>query len=194
MILYSLLLIYWWPQLVYMYMNFGSNRSILSELASGIHFYNGHLYQLSPKTNTYKNHLGYLLWDENLIHSLWCSCVACNDVLYLTFYYENRFYSESWCPEMSDIFCNEALFGVLFDGHPNKLSVTMDSYHKGPVMWNFHYDDVIMTTLTSQITSLAVVYSIVYSGVNQRKHQSSASLAFVPGIHRDRWIPRTKGQ
>ena len=29
---------------------------------------------------------------------------------------------------------------------------------------------------------------------SQRKHQSSASLAFVRGIHRDRWIPRTKGQ
>ena len=49
--------------------------------------------------------------------------------------------------------------------------------------WN-HYDDVIMTMLASQITSLTVVYSIVYSGVNQRKHQSSASLAFVREIHR----------
>ena len=57
-----------------------------------------------------------------------------------------------------------------------------------------HYDDVIMTTLASQITSLAIVYLIVYSGVDQRKNQSSASLAFVWGIHRDRWIPRTKGQ
>ena len=47
-----------------------------------------------------------------------------------------------------------------------------------------HYDDVIMTLLTSQITSLTVVYSIVYSGVNQRKHQSSTSLAFVREIHR----------
>ena len=47
-----------------------------------------------------------------------------------------------------------------------------------------HYDDVIMTMLASQITSLTVVYSIVYSGVNQRKHQSSASLAFVRAIHR----------
>ena len=34
----------------------------------------------------------------------------------------------------------------------------------------------------------------VYSDADQRKHQSSASLAFVWGIHRDRWIPRTKGQ
>ena len=47
-----------------------------------------------------------------------------------------------------------------------------------------HYDDVIMNTLASQITSLAIVYSIVYSDADQRKHQSSASLAFVRGIHR----------
>ena len=47
-----------------------------------------------------------------------------------------------------------------------------------------HYDDVIMTMLASQITSLTVVYSIVYSGVDQSKHQSSASLAFVQEIHR----------
>ena len=51
-----------------------------------------------------------------------------------------------------------------------------------------------MTTMASQITSLTVVYSTVYSDADQSKHQSSASLAFVWGIHRDRWIPRTKGQ
>ena len=51
-----------------------------------------------------------------------------------------------------------------------------------------------MTTMASEITSPMVVYSTVYSDVDQRKHQSSASLAFVWGIHRDRWIPRTNGQ
>ena len=57
-----------------------------------------------------------------------------------------------------------------------------------------HYNDVIMTTVASQITSLGVIYSTVYSDADQRKHQCSASLAFVRGIHRDRWISRTKGQ
>ena len=47
-----------------------------------------------------------------------------------------------------------------------------------------HYIDVIITTVASQITSLTVDYSIVYSDADQRKHQSSASLAFVRGIHR----------
>ena len=47
-----------------------------------------------------------------------------------------------------------------------------------------HYDDVIMSAIASQITSLTIVYSIAYSDADQRKHQSSASLAFVRGIHR----------
>ena len=48
----------------------------------------------------------------------------------------------------------------------------------------FHYSDVIMGAMASQITSLIIIYSTVYSGADQRKHQSSASLAFVWGIHR----------
>ena len=47
-----------------------------------------------------------------------------------------------------------------------------------------HYNDVIMGTIASQITSLMTVYSTVYSDADQRNHQSSASLAFVRGIHR----------
>ena len=57
-----------------------------------------------------------------------------------------------------------------------------------------HYNDVIMSTIASQITSLTIVYSTVFSDADQRKHQTSASLAFVREIQRDRWIPRTKVQ
>ena len=46
-----------------------------------------------------------------------------------------------------------------------------------------HYCDVIMGRIASQITSLTIVCSTVYSGADQRKYQSSASLAFVRGIH-----------
>ena len=41
-----------------------------------------------------------------------------------------------------------------------------------------------MGTVASQITSLTIVYTTVYSDADQGKHQSSASLAFVWGIHR----------
>ena len=47
-----------------------------------------------------------------------------------------------------------------------------------------------MTTIASKITSLTVVYSTVYSNADQRKHQSSASLACVRGIHREGTVTR----
>ena len=40
-----------------------------------------------------------------------------------------------------------------------------------------------MSATASQITSLTIVYSTVYLGADQIKHQSSASLGFVRGIH-----------
>ena len=49
-----------------------------------------------------------------------------------------------------------------------------------------HYNGVIMGAMVPQITSLTIVYSTVYLGADQRKHQNSASLAFVRGIHR--WL------
>ena len=49
-----------------------------------------------------------------------------------------------------------------------------------------YYRDVIIGAMASQITSLTIVYSTVYSGEDQRKHHSSASLAFLRGIH---WWP-----
>ena len=36
-----------------------------------------------------------------------------------------------------------------------------------------------MGAVASQITSLTIVYSTVYTGTDQRKHQSSASLALM---------------
>ena len=53
-----------------------------------------------------------------------------------------------------------------------------------PIDGTFHYNDVIMSAIASQITSLTNVYSTVYSDTDQRKPQSSASLTFVWGIHR----------
>ena len=58
---------------------------------------------------------------------------------------------------------------------------SMTASHHSP---DIHYTDVIMGAMASQITSLTIDYSTVYSCANQRKHQSSASLAFVRGIHR----------
>ena len=41
-----------------------------------------------------------------------------------------------------------------------------------------------MAAMASHITSITIVYPMVYSGADQRKYQNSASLTFVMGIHR----------
>ena len=46
---------------------------------------------------------------------------------------------------------------------------------------SYHYCDVIMGEMASQITSTTNVYSTVYSGADQRKYQSSESLVFLRG-------------
>ena len=68
--------------------------------------------------------------------------------------------------------------------HPKKCLYYGRNRWKTDVTNPCHYGDVIMGAIASQITSLTIVYSTVYSDVDQRKHQSSASLAFVWGIHR----------
>ena len=61
--------------------------------------------------------------------------------------------------------------------------ISLKSYYW--VMWVIlgHYNDVIMSAMASQITGFSVVCSTVGLGVDQRKYQSSVSLAFVRGIH-----------
>ena len=51
-----------------------------------------------------------------------------------------------------------------------------------------NYSDVIINAMASQITGVSIAFSTICSAIDQRKHQSSASLAFV------REIPPTKGQ
>ena len=107
----------------------------------------------------------------------------------------------------------KTLFISLFDFPKKKLIGTSTSTQKFPVCLNtnlflissvwqihpwccppinqcsLHYNNVMIGTIASQITSLTIVYSTVYSDADQRKHQSSTSLAF----YGDRWIPRTNG-
>ena len=47
-----------------------------------------------------------------------------------------------------------------------------------------HYIYVKMSVMASEITGVLNIYSTVYSGADQRKYQSPASLALVGGIHR----------
>ena len=71
----------------------------------------------------------------------------------------------------------------------NKLHITgsfwgefTGDWHKWPVMWK-HYSDIIRSMMASQITSVSDVCSTGCSGADQRKHQSSVSMAFVRRIN-----------
>ena len=68
----------------------------------------------------------------------------------------------------------------------SKVEVHHIHHILGQLWLPLHYSDVIISTMVSQFTSLMIVYSTVYSGTDQRKHQSSTSLTFVRGIHR--WL------
>ena len=91
-------------------------------------------------------------------------CIACENAKPET---RNR-YAKEWCHPMVPM--------ETFQETKSKLQKSQSKLH--------HYSDVIMDMIASQITSLTIVYSTVYAGADQRKHQSFASLAFVRGIHR----------
>ena len=81
---------------------------------------------------------------------------------------------ETWCGRrfMDDIFKISTLNTVLY------------SILVFPECPTHHYSYVIMDIMACQITSLIIVYSTAYSGADQGKHQSSASLALLRGTHR----------
>ena len=75
-------------------------------------------------------------------------------------------------------------------GAPHKCSMMQKGFPfitstgNGFRYFRHNYYDVVMGAMASQITSFMSVCPTVYSGTNERKHQSSESLAFVRGIHR----------
>ena len=68
------------------------------------------------------------------------------------------------------------------DLRPKRNNIAFGSKIPKPV----HYSDVIMSAMASQITWVSTVCLAVCSGAHKTKHQSSASVAFVRGIH---WWP-----
>ena len=79
--------------------------------------------------------------------------------------------------------CKEPLIRRVFPYHDIIMGLIY-AWILNSVLFLGHCNDVIMGAMASQIASLTIVSAIVYSGADQRKHQSSASLSFVRGIHR----------
>ena len=88
----------------------------------------------------------------------------------------------SWSYEVLLVHCMQFCFQIISVAL-HRMARSSGTFYFGmirddlTIAWALHYGDVIMGTIASQITSLAIVYSTVYSGADQRKHQSSASLA-----------------
>ena len=67
------------------------------------------------------------------------------------------------------------VISILYHGH----QATLHTSNRNHIPKQQHYSDVIMSAMASQITSLTIVYPTVYTGADQRKHQSSTSPDFV---------------
>ena len=72
------------------------------------------------------------------------------------------------------------------DNLPYEATIILNKSSQYHGFWYPLYSDIIMSMMASQITGISIVYPTICSGTDQRKHQSSASLAFVRGIH---WWP-----
>ena len=86
-------------------------------------------------------------------------------------------FPQLFCPCMVQLLAGIISLKRVLEANPGRSHGSADTLPLG-------HSTKIMYAMASQITSLAIVYSAVLSGANHRKHQSSASLAFVRGIHR----------
>ena len=83
-------------------------------------------------------------------------------------------------------------------GSPNYCGISVTKVHIEISIWQYvwvlhHYSDVITSAMASQTTGVSIVYSTVCSGIDQRKHQSYVSLAFVRGMQHWPMISLHKG-
>ena len=132
-----------------------------------------------------------IIWTNAGILLIWTVGTNFSEILIeiLTFSLKNAF--ESVVCEMAAMLFRSKCVNITANKNTSHLTVIKPHYVyiSSSVglqnAWrNIHYTDVIMVAIASQITSLTIVYSTVNSDADQRKHQSSASLAFVWGIHR----------
>ena len=79
-------------------------------------------------------------------------------------------------------------------GRISDCDESVDTYRLKQINWTknlwagnhislFQYSNVMMSTIASQITGVSIVCLTVYSSVDRRKYQSSATLAFLRGIY-----------
>ena len=114
---------------------------------------------LGNKLQWNRNRNGYIFIQENAFENAVC------EMVYILFRPQR----------MNSLYLCDSDVSIL-------ASSTKKSWHQNTFC--MYYSDVIMSAIASQIIDVSIVCSTVCSGADQRKHQSSVSLAFVRGIHR----------
>ena len=90
-------------------------------------------------------------------------------------YFRDRTSAKDWWKDATPLHEGQDLLGAL-----DAVVVDLCAFPPGDSEYT-HYSNVIMSTMASQITSLTIIYSTVYSAAVERNHQSSASPAFMRG-------------
>ena len=104
----------------------------------------------------------------------------------------NRCYQIILQLELIQVYCNlQASAGAFSKSYIKSWVHEIELSRIRCVNMCIHYSNVIMDMVLSQITSLTIGYSNVYSDADQRKHQSWPLWGEFTG---DGWIPRTEGQ
>ena len=134
----------------------------------------------SMNVNEYKTSSWYNIEVANVLSSLFSAGRRQRSRWYMRYLFKNSPKNlHQWT--MSYLYHHwDSKLALILALHNFKLGQSIAA--NGQKRLPFHYNDVIMGAIASQITSLTIVYSIVYSDADQRKYQTSASLAFVRGI------------
>ena len=140
-----------------------------------------------PWTQKWHRYIPFIIYIINVyFHCMYSQCILDNTRVYLyrVFLYKvhpNKYSYSSLCNICSDIstYALVVEWGIecFMVGYQRSTGTAVHG-------WKCHCNDVIISTTATLITSLTIVYSILYLTADQRKHQSSVSLAFVRGIHR----------
>ena len=109
-----------------------------------------------------------------------------------------RFLFEISCrPRISDAgtpydFCHKVKCSFVPLSHHSRINnVTKTPSGEIP---SIHYSDVIMGAMATQITSLTMVHSTVYSGADKKTIKAARHWPLCGDFTGDRWIPRSNGQ
>ena len=124
----------------------------------------------------------------DILQMTFFKCIFMNEIASISFYFSLKFALKVWINNILALVQIAAWRrpGNKLLSEPMVVSILMHICVTQPQWVNSfvpHYNDIIMSVIASQITGASIVYSAVCLRTDQRKHQSSTSLAFVRGTY-----------